>query len=287
MGEKMSTRTRAILATAALLIAIIVLVSTAILMNLPSPAPTSSSEKQEEDVLAIGKKYFEEKYGTDYFVNSVGPISYTETGPNGTVNYDYPAATFRVPADMQKPGLLVYVMVNPRTREIVKTFTSYSKSLPPSNPMSNIRVVNSTYLNYSSGESSKIFLVSAESRYDIWTQNDTHMDWFKDGPLIHKGDPVFVINATMRNDYTQNDLNKVSSTNYSAVVFSVKLYDKGNSVIDAQPAYPRVDTRLNGHVFAFKSGKIDSFELYLATDNRNVDHYEVLVELVSSVPPPS
>jgi hypothetical protein len=105
-----------------------------------SPFPTSSASpsslggKQEADVLAIGKKYVAENYGTDYFVNSVGPVNYSETGPNGTVTYDYPTASFRVPADMQKSGELVYVMVNPQTGEIVKTWTSWSKSLPPTTP---------------------------------------------------------------------------------------------------------------------------------------------------------
>jgi hypothetical protein len=141
---------------------------------------------------------------------------------------------------------------------------------------SNIKVVNSTYLNYSSGNVSRIFLLSEEPRYGYWTQNDTHMDWFTDGPVIHKGDPVFVINATIRND-----------DNRSFVVLTVLLFDKNNNTIDALQAYPQVDTRLNGHIFAFESGKPISVELYLATSNRNIDHYDIFVEYVASMPPPS
>lgn len=151
---------------------------------------------------------------------------------------------------------------------------------------SDIRPVNSDYLTYSSGNVSKIFLVSAEPRYGYWTQNDTHMDWFTNGPVIHKGDQVFVVNATIRNDYTQNDQYRVGSDNRSHVVLTVKLYDKDNHVIIALQAYPRVDTKFNGSVFAFESGKTTSFELYLATGNRNIDHYEIFVEVVASVPPP-
>lgn len=152
---------------------------------------------------------------------------------------------------------------------------------------SNIKPVNSNYLYYSSGNASKVFLVSAEPMYGYWTQNDTQMDWFTNGPVIHKGDPVFVINVTIRNDYIQNDQSKVNSDNISFVVPTVRLFDKNNNTIVALQAYPLVDTRLNGHIFGFDSGKTTSFELYFATSNRKIDHYEILVETVSSMPPPS
>ena len=152
---------------------------------------------------------------------------------------------------------------------------------------SNVKPFHSIYLNYSSGNVSKVFLVSSEPKYSFWTQNDTHMDWFTNSSVIHKGDPVFVVNATVRNDYTQNDQYRVNSDNVSFVVLTVKLFDRNNNPIDALQAYPQVDTRLNGHIFGFESGKTTSFELYLATGNRNIDHYEIFVEVVSSMPPPS
>jgi hypothetical protein len=143
------------------------------------------------------------------------------------------------------------------------------------------------YLAFSSGNESKIFLESAKASYSFWSLDDTHIDWFTNGPIIHKGDPVFIINATLRNDYTQNDQYKVDSSNRSFVVLNVKLYDKDGSVIDALQAYPRVDTRLNGHIFRFDSGKTASIGIFMATNNRSIDHYEILVASVSSMPPPS
>ncbi|MCW4009467.1 MAG: hypothetical protein NWF05_02455 [Candidatus Bathyarchaeota archaeon] len=146
------------------------------------------------------------------------------------------------------------------------------------------------YLVYSSGNESKIFLLSAEPSYGYWTQNDTHMDWFSNGPIIHKGDPVFVVNSTVRNDYTQNDkagvVSAVNSYNHSEVSFAVKLYDKNNNTINALQAYPRVDTRLGSNVFSFERGRAEPFELYFATANRNIDHFEIVVLYVSSMPPP-
>jgi hypothetical protein len=143
---------------------------------------------------------------------------------------------------------------------------------------------------YPSGDESKIFLLSAESSYGYWTQNDTHMDWFTNGPIIHTGDPTFVVNATVRNDYTQDDqagiVSIVNSYNHTEVSFAVKLYDKDNRTISAAQAYPKVDTKLGSNVFSFECGKPESFGMYFATDNRNVDHFEIVVLYVSSMPPP-
>jgi hypothetical protein len=154
----------------------------------------------------------------------------------------------------------------------------------------NIKAVNPQYLPYSSSNATKIFLVSAEPRYGYWTQNDTHMDWFSNGPVIHKGDPVFVVNLTVRNDYTKNDgagvLGRVDSQNRSSVGFTVTLFDKDNNVISAVQAYPKTVTQLNLSFFALQSGETASCELYFATCNRNIDHYEIFVAYVSSVPAP-
>lgn len=154
-------------------------------------------------------------------------------------------------------------------------------------PISTVAPQVPHYLAFSSGNESKIFLESAKSNYGYWSLNDTHMDWFTNGPVIHKGDPVFIINATLRNDYTQNDQSRVDSSNGSFVVLNVKLYDKDGAVIDALQAYPRVDTRLNGHIFRFDSGKTAAIGLFMATSNQNIARYEILVATASSMPPPS
>jgi hypothetical protein len=80
------------------------------------------------EVLNIGRRYVEEKYGTDYSVN--GDVSEV-TFSNGTGTWTYPAASFRVPANWQQPGTLVNVMVNPETGEIFTVLTSFSKNMPP------------------------------------------------------------------------------------------------------------------------------------------------------------
>ena len=79
-------------------------------------------------MLNIGIKYIEETYGTDVVTN--GDVA-ESTYSNGTGTWTYPTASFRIPADWQQSGIIVHVMVNPETGEIVTVFTSWSKSMPP------------------------------------------------------------------------------------------------------------------------------------------------------------
>ena len=113
-----------------LLLSLVILVSAFLIIGvslLTTPKqPTSSISNA--DVLNIGIEYVEETYGTDYARNGdVTEITYS----NGTGNWTYPSASFRVPADLQQPGIIVNVMVNPQTGEIFKVLTNWSKSMPP------------------------------------------------------------------------------------------------------------------------------------------------------------
>ncbi len=96
---------------------------------------TSLSEDQKEEVMNIGVAYVEENYGIDYSINGDVEVgSYTESRSEGDTVYTYPVASFRVPADYQESGLIVNVMVDLETGEVVKVITTPSKSMPPSSP---------------------------------------------------------------------------------------------------------------------------------------------------------
>ena len=101
VGEKMNKTSKVIFATATILVVVAASASVTVYiqrinadqrvnekagLESPSASPTYSGETQDAAVLVIGRKYVEEKYGHDYFVNSVGPVDYSEVGPNGTVN---------------------------------------------------------------------------------------------------------------------------------------------------------------------------------------------------------
>ena len=91
-----------------------------------------NSLTDEQKVMKTAVAHIEENYGTDYSINGdVDIIHYGESGSEG-VDYTYPTASFRIPADYQQSGQLVYVMVDPDIEEIMKVFTHPSKSMPPS-----------------------------------------------------------------------------------------------------------------------------------------------------------
>jgi len=98
--------------------------------------PKDKITSENQNVMGIAVAYIEDKYGNDYVLNGeVSNQSFIEHRQEGDTVYNYPTASFRIPADYQKPGQLVNVMVDPDTEEIKKVVTMYSKSiLPPSSP---------------------------------------------------------------------------------------------------------------------------------------------------------
>jgi hypothetical protein len=94
-------------------------------------ALASLSEKQKEEVMNIAVAYLEENHGIDYGINGDVEVG---SGGTSTTFYAYPTASFRVPADYQQSGLIVNVMVNLETGEVVKVITTPSKNLPPPSP---------------------------------------------------------------------------------------------------------------------------------------------------------
>jgi len=86
----------------------------------------------EQKIMKIAIDYIEENYGTNYVINGeVSNHTLTESRPEGNTVYNYPTASFRIPADYYESGQLVNVMVDPVTEEIIKIIPSPSKAFPP------------------------------------------------------------------------------------------------------------------------------------------------------------
>ena len=97
--------------------------------------PQDNTITEEQKVMEIAVAYIEESYGYDYVLNGeVSNQSFIEHRQEGDIVYNYPTASFRIPADYPEPGQLVNVMVDPDTEEIKKVVTLPSKSMPPSSP---------------------------------------------------------------------------------------------------------------------------------------------------------
>jgi hypothetical protein len=94
----------------------------------------SLSEEQKEEVMSIAIAYIEENYGTDYYINgNVTISSYTEGGGLfGETVYNYPMASFIVPADLTQTGISVHVLVDPDLGKVVKVWTAISHAIDES-----------------------------------------------------------------------------------------------------------------------------------------------------------
>jgi hypothetical protein len=245
----------------------------------------SSSSKPEVDVFSIGKRYVEENYGADYAVN--GGVS-EATFSNGTGTWTYPSVSFRVPADWQKPGTLITVMVNPQTGEVFRVLSQWSKSMPPSTP---VLTENPHYPIYPSfnGDESKIYLANANGTYGAYPF--ASVPQMGSNPGIEKDAPCFIINLTVRNDYTdQNPLpgsDLWGRNNTDASIFlTAKICNAQGAIaaVDVTPPYPGIP--YSGAYIGLSGGETTTKTIYLATNHTDIDHFEIVVEYIGAIPPP-
>ncbi len=104
-------------------------------------------------------------------------------------------------------------------------------------------------------------------------------------------DPVLEIGVTVRNDYTSADAGNGSglsspigsSTAESFIMFTAKLYSSNGSLIQTQQLTPPyAETR----ELTLLSGQTKPFTLFFSPDSLQIDHYEIYVSYLSSVPLP-
>ncbi|MBN1357727.1 hypothetical protein JW988_03065 [Candidatus Bathyarchaeota archaeon] len=110
-------------------LALLVLLHVIVLYSLFQPKKEwSLSEEQKETVMRIATAYVEENYGTDYVIDgNITISSYSEGGGLlGETVYNYPMASFIVPADPTQTGISVHVLVDPEMGKVVKVWTATS-----------------------------------------------------------------------------------------------------------------------------------------------------------------
>lgn len=159
------------------------------------------------------------------------------------------------------------------------------------------------YLQYPSGSGniSRIFLVSATSTFGKYPFASAVSPAAGSTPVIKEGDTCLIINATIRNDYTLEDLppNQMGTTYYAngtsvntetahAYVFlTAQIYDKQGTVINAVDVTPPYDSAgLSGAYVSLQSGENASLTMYFATSRQDISYFEVIVRYVGSFPPP-
>ncbi len=152
-----------------------------------------------------------------------------------------------------------------------------------------VKLINPHYLVGSSGNESRIFLVSATPSYGTYPFQDAH--GLPGKPDIHTGDPCFIINVTIRNDYTpQNPLPyyQGSVKEVAFIFLTAKLYDSNGTIIETTnvtPPYPS-PSQFGAPLTSVPYGEEFSFKMYLAPANQNVDHFSIEMLYLGSIPPP-
>lgn len=143
--------------------------------------------------------------------------------------------------------------------------------------VSHIENPSSGYLSDISGNKTKIFLVSTDNpQYGFcnWSYNSLG------GIEVQNGDPCFIVNVTVRNDYTTAPVwtyeDSPSDLYNNHVKLTAILYNQQGRVDAVDVTYP-INSLHGGHVFVVEPRETHSVELYLATDCNNIERYEINV----------
>jgi hypothetical protein len=139
------------------------------------------------------------------------------------------------------------------------TIGSYYLSRPP-------------YFPNNSNKITKIFLESATLSYDYSNVSFTS----DSGYDAHEGVPAVVINATIRNDYTVEEIIQFSQVGISDCVVGIDVYLYDNQG-DFVGTIHRGDPFRGCYVWSLKSGEAVTVNMVFATPNRNIDYFEIYV----------
>jgi hypothetical protein len=127
------------------------------------------------------------------------------------------------------------------------------------------------YFPDNSDKITKFFLESAALKYDYSNASFTSDSGYED----YTGVPAVVVNATVRNDYTVEEIIQFSEVGFSESVFGIDVYmydNAGNFVGTLHRGDP-----FRGYVLSMKSGETVSVNMIFATPNRNIDHFEIYI----------
>ena len=97
------------------------------------------------------------------------------------------------------------------------------------------------------------------------------------------------MNVTVRNDYTSDPLSTDEDSPPGMYNKYVKLtayiYNQKGRVDAVDVTYP-INSLHGGHVFTVEPEETQSVELYLATDTKDIERYEIYVTYIGPIPEP-
>jgi len=125
----------------------------------------------------------------------------------------------------------------------------------------------------------KIFLESATLTYDY-----SNISFTSDsGDEAFRGVHAIIINATVRNDYTVEEIIQFSQEGISNCLFGIDvyMYDEYGDIV---PTRQRGNPFRGSYELGLKSGETISVNMVFATTNRNINYFEIYVSYLPNVP---
>ena len=181
-------------------------------------------------------------------------------------------------------------------------FPAILRTLEPSRvgspiPATNVEQISPQYLpgnvllstsNSSAGESfvsaTRIFLVSATPYYGYSNVTRKSLN-AAEGNIISKGDPIFIINVTLRNDYNSENPLTPSQDNHAFIFLTATLNSQSGTVNATDVSPTNAGIPPTGAFLSLNSGETASVEIWMATSNRNIDRYEIDLSVFGIAPP--
>ncbi len=152
---------------------------------------------------------------------------------------------------------------------------------PPGDLAAEVKPVSAGYLE------GKIYLVSASARYGTYEEPSGHAMGV---PVVNQGDPCFILNVTVRNDYNtqQRPPNSegFNDTGRTYICLAARIYDKNGAQIEALDVTEPYILPFNRPQHALEYGETISFDIVLATPHRDIDHYEFQMLYIGPMPAP-
>jgi hypothetical protein len=162
--------------------------------------------------------------------------------------------------------------------------------VPTSYSAINVQPATLGYMQLRSGLTTKIYLVSTNASYGFYPVDLVQQ--FTNVTVVHMGEPCFILNVTIRNDYVFNESipseNGAGGNNTGAVWLTllVTLFDKNGTAINATDITNASVPFTSRDEFGMGNGETEAVNLVLATSNRSVDYFTVGIGYMGIFPFP-
>lgn len=155
------------------------------------------------------------------------------------------------------------------------------QSPPPEGPATDVKPTSAHYLG-----SSKIYMVSATPRYG---HHPGISGVTTTTPLVQEGDSCFIINVTVRNDYSTEQpppIDGTLETGSAVFIVTAKIYDRNGQQIDAQDVTNPYMMPIHIPQHELQYGESESLDIYLATSRRDIGSFDIVMLALGTIPIP-